>query len=149
MFDRPERQMVIDSFINCCNLIIHSIWIWWTADSKDCMLFFRVSGLQELILTENLLEVWFFLFEIIIILALVLFELVSILFAIVPEYENEYITKENKNWTSFKDVAPKLNLNHNVYTKIPCWFETVSKFLFTGITIDNRKTSQVNASKCR
>ena len=61
------------------------------------MLFFRVSGLQELILTENLLEVWFFLFEIIIILALMFFELVSILFAIVPEYGNEYITKENKN----------------------------------------------------
>ena len=38
------------------------------------------------------------------------FELVSISFAIVPDYSKEYTTKENKNWTSF---APKLNLNHN------------------------------------
>ena len=44
------------------------------------------------------------------------FELVSILFAIVPDYGNEYMTKENKNWTSFKNFAPKLNLNHNNYT---------------------------------
>jgi len=43
------------------------------------------------------------------------FELVSILFAIVPDYGNEYMTKENKNWTSFKNFAPKLNLNHNIY----------------------------------
>ena len=41
------------------------------------------------------------------------FELVSILFAIVPDYGNEYMTKENKNWTSFRNFAPKLNLNHN------------------------------------
>ena len=41
------------------------------------------------------------------------FELVSILFAIVPDYGNEYTTKENKNCTSFKNFAPKLNLNHN------------------------------------
>ena len=31
------------------------------------------------------------------ILGLMLFELVSILFPIVPDYGNEYITKENKN----------------------------------------------------
>ena len=43
------------------------------------------------------------------------FELVSILFAIVPDYGNEYMTKENNNWTSFKNFAPKLNLNHNIY----------------------------------
>ena len=49
------------------------------------------------------------------ILGLKFFELVSILFAIVPEYGNEYTTKENKNWTSFKNFAPKLNLNHNSY----------------------------------
>ena len=47
------------------------------------------------------------------ILGLKFFELVSILFAIVPDYDNEYMTKENKNWTSFKNFAPKLNLNHN------------------------------------
>ena len=44
-----------------------------------------------------------------------LFELVSILFAIVPDYGNEYMTKENKNCTSFKNFVPKLNLNHNMY----------------------------------
>ena len=49
------------------------------------------------------------------ILGLMFFELVSILFAIVPDYGNEYMTKENKNWTSFKNFAPKLNLNHNIY----------------------------------
>ena len=44
-----------------------------------------------------------------------LFELVSILFAIVPDYGNEYMRKENKNCTSFKNFVPKLNLNHNMY----------------------------------
>jgi len=34
-------------------------------------------------------------------------------FAIVPDYGNEYTAKENKNLTSFKNFAPKLNLNHN------------------------------------
>jgi len=48
------------------------------------------------------------------ILGLKFFELVSILFAIVPDYGNEYTRKEKKNWTSFKNFAPKLNLNHNV-----------------------------------
>jgi len=43
------------------------------------------------------------------------FELVSILFAIVADYGNEYTTKENKTCTSFKNFAPKLNLNHNIY----------------------------------
>ena len=47
------------------------------------------------------------------ILGLKYFELVSILFAIVPDYGNDYTTKENNNWTSFKNFAPKLNLNHN------------------------------------
>ena len=41
------------------------------------------------------------------------FELVSILSAIVPDYGNDYMTTENNNWTSFKNFAPKLNLNHN------------------------------------
>ena len=45
------------------------------------------------------------------------FELVSILCAIVPDYDNEYMTKENKNWTRFKNFAPKLNLNHNIYKR--------------------------------
>ena len=45
------------------------------------------------------------------------FELVSISFAIVLVYGNEYKTKENKNWTSFKNLAPNLNLNHNIYTQ--------------------------------
>ena len=49
------------------------------------------------------------------ILGLKVFELVSILFAIVPDYGNEYMTKENKNWTSFKNFAPKLNLRNNLY----------------------------------
>ena len=42
-------------------------------------------------------------------------ELVSVLFAIVPDYGNEYMTRGNKNWTSFKNFAPKQNLNHNSY----------------------------------
>ena len=49
------------------------------------------------------------------ILGLTFFELVSILFAIVPDYGYEYTTKGNKNWTSFENFAPKLNLNHNIY----------------------------------
>ena len=42
------------------------------------------------------------------------FQLVSILLAIVPDHGNEYMTKENKNGTSFQNFAPKLNLNHNI-----------------------------------
>ena len=49
------------------------------------------------------------------ILGLRFFESVSILFAIVPDYGNEYMTKENKIWTSFKNFAQKLNLNHNIF----------------------------------
>ena len=49
------------------------------------------------------------------ILGLIFYEVVSILFAIVLDYDNEYTTKENKNWTSFKDFALKINLNHDVY----------------------------------
>ena len=30
--------------------------------------------------------------------------------------ENKYMTKENENWTSLKNFAPKLNLNHNIYS---------------------------------
>jgi len=41
------------------------------------------------------------------ILGLIMFFELSILFAIVPEYGNVYMTKESKNWTSFK--------NHNKY----------------------------------
>ena len=52
------------------------------------------------------------------ILGLIFYEVVSILFAIVPDYGNEYTTKENQNWTSFKDFALKINLNHDVYL----WF---------------------------
>ena len=47
--------------------------------------------------------------------------LVSILVAIVPDYGNEYMTKENKNWTSFKNFTPKLNLNRNTYLEIAWW----------------------------
>ena len=42
------------------------------------------------------------------ILGLKAFELVSILFAIVPDYGNEYMTKENKNWTCFKNFHQNL-----------------------------------------
>ena len=42
-------------------------------------------------------------------------KLVSILFAIVPDYGNKYMTKENNNRTSFQNFAPKLNLNHYLY----------------------------------
>jgi len=69
------------------------------------------------------------------ILGLKVFELVSILFAIVPDYGNEYMTKENKNWTSFKIFAPKLNLSHNIY--FPREFDFAYKgmqgWLFYGI----------------
>ena len=47
---------------------------------------------------------------------LMFFEPVSISFAIVLVYGNEYMTKENKNWTSFNNFAPKLNLNHSIYS---------------------------------
>ena len=52
------------------------------------------------------------------ILGLIFFELVSVLFAIVPDYGNEYTTKENKNWTSFKNFAPKLKLIETTTAKI-------------------------------
>ena len=57
------------------------------------------------------------------ILGLKFFELVFILFAIVPDYGNEYTTKENKNLTSFKNFAPKLNLNHNIYKSMAFFHE--------------------------
>ena len=43
------------------------------------------------------------------------FELVSILFVIVPDYGDEYMTKENRNWASLKNFAPILNLSNNIY----------------------------------
>ena len=44
------------------------------------------------------------------ILGLMFFELVTILFANVPDYGNEYMTiKEHKNSTSFKTFSPKIN----------------------------------------
>jgi len=51
------------------------------------------------------------------ILGLIFFELVPILFAIVSDYGNKYMTKEKENWTSLKNFAPKLNCNHNIYVK--------------------------------
>jgi len=54
------------------------------------------------------------------ILGLMFFELVSILFAIVSDYGNKYMTKENEDLTSLKNFAPKLNLNHNIYILSPC-----------------------------
>ena len=57
------------------------------------------------------------------ILGLKFSELVLILFAIVPDYGNEYTTKENKNLTSFKNFAPKLNLNHNIYKRMAFFHE--------------------------
>ena len=63
------------------------------------------------------------------VLGLMFFELVSVLFAIVPHYSNEYTTKENKNWTSFKNFAPKLNLNHNKYMTKENKTEPVLKIL--------------------
>ena len=56
------------------------------------------------------------------------FELVSILFAIVPDYGNEYMTKGNKNWTSLKNFAPKLDLNHNIYINSWNWWPPFSKW---------------------
>ena len=49
------------------------------------------------------------------ILGVMFFGLGSILFAIVLDYGNEYMTKEHKNRTGFKNFAPKINLNHNIY----------------------------------
>jgi len=74
--------------------------------SNDLVLSFGV------ILTNTLHLLYMLWFKFI--LGLKFFELVSILFAIVPDYDNEYTTKANKNWTSFKNFAPKLNLNHNI-----------------------------------
>ena len=57
-------------------------------------------------ITDIIIMLWFKF-----IVGLKFFELVSISLAIVPDYGNEYRTKENKNWTSFKNFAPNLNLN--------------------------------------
>ena len=42
------------------------------------------------------------------------FELVPILFAIVPDYGNEYMRKEDKNGTRFKNFAPKLSFGRGL-----------------------------------
>ena len=60
---------------------------------------------------------------------LTFFELVSVLFAIVPDYGNEYITKENKNRTSFQNFAPKLNWNHNIIIQVLSWNAKLEKLL--------------------
>ena len=58
------------------------------------------------------------------------FELVLVLFAIVRDYGNEYMTKENKNCTSFKNFAPKLNWNHvNVHCVIIIIVDFISVFM--------------------
>ena len=67
---------------------------------------------EEVCVKKNWLGLYMLWFKFI--LGLKVFELVSILFAIVPDYGNEYTTKENKNWTSFRNFPPKLNLNHNI-----------------------------------
>ena len=74
--------------------------------------FEKWAPVQTMLYTIYLYMLWF-----IFILGLKSFELVSILFAIVPDYGNEYMTKENKNGTSFNNFAPKLNLNHNIIYK--------------------------------
>ena len=45
------------------------------------------------------------------------FGLVSILFAIVLDYGNEYMTKEHENWTGFKKFCTKNKFKpqHNLY----------------------------------
>ena len=50
----------------------------------------------------NMYALWFK-----VILCLMFLELVSILFATVPGYGNEYMTKENKNLTSFEHFCTK------------------------------------------
>ena len=92
-------------FIHCFTTIPTNLTIWW-ANSLLCMLWFKF------------------------ILASMFFKLVSILFAIVPDYGNEYMTKENKNWGSLKNFAPKLNLNHNTYHYCSNWtVEVVSLWM--------------------
>jgi len=54
----------------------------------------------------------------------------SILFAIVSDYGNEYMTKENKNSTSFKNFAPKLNLNYNIHIEVLTWLLIIQGFVF-------------------
>ena len=77
----------------------------------------QAKNLQTPYIPYRLYMLWFKF-----ILGLMCFELVPILFAIVLDYGNEYMTKETNNWTSFKNFAPKLNLNHNIYT-LYCFLE--------------------------
>lgn len=75
-----------------------------------------------------------------------LFELVSILFSIVPDYGNEYLTKENNNWTSFKNFAPELNLNHNIHKGKPNHFNHTFAACLTWVenTTAIHRTSHVH-----
>ena len=50
-----------------------------------------------------------------------------VLFAIVPDYGNEYMRKESKNWSSLKDFAPKLNLNHNMFLTLRLSISVMSR----------------------
>ena len=68
---------------------------------------FQAPLLVSFMRNTNMVSMLWFKF----ILGLMFFELVSIVFVIVPHYGNEYMTKENKIWTSFKNFAPRLNLN--------------------------------------
>ena len=60
-------------------------------------------------------------------------------FSFICQCSRLYTTKENKNWTSFKNFAPKLNLNHNIYKSKDIWefwnaFWTKSQtLLFWGV----------------
>ena len=59
------------------------------------------------------------------------FELISMLFAIIPDYGNDYMTKENKNWTSFKIFALKLRKfkpQHIQNTLQQTWLEAWESF---------------------
>ena len=77
-------------------------------------------------------------------LGLMFFELVSTLCAIVPDYANEYMTKENKNWTRFKNFAPNLNLNHNIsmtssqfsFYFLLCFSVSIREFVHSGRVSD-------------
>ena len=56
------------------------------------MVFLTPLSDQQIIFPSKMVMLWFKF-----ILGLMFFELVSILFAIFPDYGNEYMTKENNN----------------------------------------------------
>ena len=62
------------------------------------------------------------------------FELVSIYLPLFQIMVMKYMTIENKNWTSSKNFAPKLNLNHNIYTGKIYPFKMFFKYIFFTIT---------------